>query len=52
MDNCDNSLFGPTKTASEEILICSSVVEVATFIQLVVGRLAPFINNCLLTHDD
>ena len=31
-------MFGLTAIASEELVICSSVVVVVTFVQLVVGR--------------
>ena len=36
----DNFLLGLTTTASEELVICSSIVVAATSIQLVVGRIA------------
>ena len=36
----DNFLFGLTTTASEELVICSSVVVAATSVQLVIGRIA------------
>ena len=38
--HCDNFLFGVTTTASEELVICSSIVVVATCVQLVAGRIA------------
>ena len=37
----DNFLLGHTTTVSEEHIICSSIVVVATSIQLVVDRIAP-----------
>ena len=36
----DNSVFGLTTTPSKELVICSSVVVVVTFVQLVVGTIA------------
>ena len=37
--SCDNFLFGVTTTAAEELVIRFSIAVVATYVQLVVGRI-------------
>ena len=45
---CDNFLSGHTTTALEGLVICSSIVLIATSVQLVVGRIRSLFCNCNL----